>query len=501
MFLWVHLRGRADLLDLATEFETIDDSEQDSDYTGRSVDRESPRTPASTCTTTATSPSISSSGLSPPSSPRSDDSDFAPALASATSHGRKKKAGHIPRPSNAFIIFRSELWKFDVGSGGAEQDHRQISRIAGIRWKQLDEETKEEYRRRAREAKAEHERMYPGYKYAPTGKRKVKKRKSKQDAERELARARLISDLISQGLKRADLEKALSAIDQAKLEEHLALTSRSARTTKVPARSARQASRSRLRLPKEPSSATPLITISSPSALGLDLSGSPDATISQPGPAIPEFAPPCSTLDQNDTQSGQTDSHKPWNQQGFAEPLLGTQAGDLSPVEMPYPATQATYDAAYENGLMKGPVSPLPLYTSLDGMPPSIQQYSPLQCVSPLHGSPLHHLSASPQFLTSPLQPFPSLLSTDGQSIGSPYNMSSPLSSSSSPIGTPEDFSSLSPAGHTLGSPASVFDSMGFASTVPSSDGLGLYHDSYSVSSSDATCYSPEPNFAEWINL
>ncbi|KAI9059578.1 high mobility group box, partial [Trametes sanguinea] len=84
----------------------------------------------------------------------------------------------IPRPPNAFMIFRSELWSKEKIKSTVERDHRQISRIAGNLWNRLTDAEREPYKRRAEEAKVEHARLYPQYKYSPIYRReKPAKRK------------------------------------------------------------------------------------------------------------------------------------------------------------------------------------------------------------------------------------------------------------------------------------------------------------------------------------
>ncbi|OAX34826.1 high mobility group box, partial [Rhizopogon vinicolor AM-OR11-026] len=73
----------------------------------------------------------------------------------------------IPRPPNAFIVFRSCLWS-NEDFRSLESDHRNVSRIAGERWRNLSDDEKEPFVQMAREAKALHAKMYPNYKYSPS---------------------------------------------------------------------------------------------------------------------------------------------------------------------------------------------------------------------------------------------------------------------------------------------------------------------------------------------
>ncbi|CAE6446331.1 unnamed protein product [Rhizoctonia solani] len=88
----------------------------------------------------------------------------------AKSHSRRQPPGHIPRPRNAFILYRS--WYVRQGFlSDVENDHREISRIVGKIWKQMSPEEQAPWRAMAEEEKAEHARMYPNYKYSPNSRR------------------------------------------------------------------------------------------------------------------------------------------------------------------------------------------------------------------------------------------------------------------------------------------------------------------------------------------
>ncbi|ESK86232.1 HMG-box [Moniliophthora roreri MCA 2997] len=100
---------------------------------------------------------------------------------SSTSHSRRRSHDHVPRPPNAFILYRSDYWKMEKlhDEKEREKDHCEISRLAARSWKELPDERKEEYRRQALIKKAEHARQYPGYKYAPGHRNKPKATRKK----------------------------------------------------------------------------------------------------------------------------------------------------------------------------------------------------------------------------------------------------------------------------------------------------------------------------------
>ncbi|KAG8951474.1 hypothetical protein FRC04_006006 [Tulasnella sp. 424] len=96
-------------------------------------------------------------------------------------HGRKLPANHIPRPRNAFILFRTNFVEESKLTRGTEADHRNISKIAGAVWRALPPEEKLQWHRKALEEKEMHKRKYPNYKYTPVLRREgVNRRKVKQ---------------------------------------------------------------------------------------------------------------------------------------------------------------------------------------------------------------------------------------------------------------------------------------------------------------------------------
>ncbi|KAI0078481.1 HMG-box, partial [Panus rudis PR-1116 ss-1] len=95
-------------------------------------------------------------------------SDYAPSPASyRASHSKKKQPDHIPRPPNAFMIFRSQYWQLEKLKSSAERDHREISRMAGIMWKAMSPAERAPFKQKADEVKRRHMLLYPDYKYSP----------------------------------------------------------------------------------------------------------------------------------------------------------------------------------------------------------------------------------------------------------------------------------------------------------------------------------------------
>lgn len=90
----------------------------------------------------------------------------------------KKHAQYIPRPKNAFILFRQHMHqllfprdKAVLDSLGSFKTNSQVSREIGKRWRELSAEDKKYWQDLASCEKERHRQKYPDYKYVP---RKVK---------------------------------------------------------------------------------------------------------------------------------------------------------------------------------------------------------------------------------------------------------------------------------------------------------------------------------------
>ncbi|KAG1880846.1 hypothetical protein F4604DRAFT_1678985 [Suillus subluteus] len=120
---------------------------------------------------------------------------------SRTSHAKRQPAGHIPRPRNAFILFRCDFVQQKKIPGHVESDHRNLSRIAGKIWRGMKKEQQKPWIDLALKEKERHAAMYPGYKYMPaqqtSKQRKVKSdRIAKEERELEIRRAELSLPLV-----------------------------------------------------------------------------------------------------------------------------------------------------------------------------------------------------------------------------------------------------------------------------------------------------------------
>lgn len=129
-----------------------------------------------------------------------------------SSHSRKKEEGHIPRPPNAFIVFRSCLWS-NEDFRSLESDHRNVSRIAGERWRNLSDDEKEPFVQMAKEAKALHAKMYPNYKYSPSHRTVAgPKRKGRRNSDEERTKCDMIATLLQKGVEGSALAHAMAHV-------------------------------------------------------------------------------------------------------------------------------------------------------------------------------------------------------------------------------------------------------------------------------------------------
>lgn len=100
--------------------------------------------------------------------------------ATKPSHAKKREVGHIPRPPNAFILFRSSFIKSESVPGNIEGNHSTLSKIIGIVWKTLPPAERELWEKRAVQAQAEHRARYPDWRFRPgTNVDALAKRKTK----------------------------------------------------------------------------------------------------------------------------------------------------------------------------------------------------------------------------------------------------------------------------------------------------------------------------------
>ncbi|KAK0491748.1 hypothetical protein EDD18DRAFT_1186150 [Armillaria luteobubalina] len=141
-------------------------------------------------------------------SPSSSSSSHSDGSTSPNDVSRKKN--RIPRPLNCYFIFRKDVVDKKMIPKGAEHDSRHLSRIIGQLWKNLSEDEKAHYYRRAFEERKRHEELYPDYVYRPQRRSgEIKKRTVKRKSNDHINRSKDIAHLMSTGMTGSDLEDAV----------------------------------------------------------------------------------------------------------------------------------------------------------------------------------------------------------------------------------------------------------------------------------------------------
>ncbi|KAG1880413.1 hypothetical protein C8R48DRAFT_767205 [Suillus tomentosus] len=75
--------------------------------------------------------------------------------------GKRRSLGYIPRPPNAFMLFRADFVRQKHIPGSIETNHGSLSKIIGNCWRALPLEEKRVWEIKAKHAKAEHKARYP----------------------------------------------------------------------------------------------------------------------------------------------------------------------------------------------------------------------------------------------------------------------------------------------------------------------------------------------------
>ena len=133
-------------------------------------------------------------------------------------HGRKKPIYHIPRPPNAFILFRSAFVKNQHVSSEVETNHSTLSKIIGLTWKSLPKEERQVWYARAKIEQDEHKRKYPSYAFKPVHNKPRalpgEKRKVREVGPKDHTRCEKIAELLVRGKKGLELEAAIQEFDK-----------------------------------------------------------------------------------------------------------------------------------------------------------------------------------------------------------------------------------------------------------------------------------------------
>lgn len=156
----------------------------------------------------------------------SDNSLFPPSSdcsAKKPAHSKKKPENHIPRPPNAFILFRSSFIKSQHVSTEVETNHSTLSKIIGLTWSNLPQEERQVWHAKAKAALEEHKRRFPSYAFRPSHTRGkgggTEKRKVREVGPKDVKRCEKIASLLVEGKKGDELEAAIQEFDRTHVPE------------------------------------------------------------------------------------------------------------------------------------------------------------------------------------------------------------------------------------------------------------------------------------------
>ncbi|GJE87898.1 specific transcriptional repressor-like protein [Phanerochaete sordida] len=180
----------------------------------------SPTSSVSSLSSLSPSSPYTSSLPTPPRTPSKAKSAKIKAGTKKSTPRRPRSPDHIPRPRNAFMIYRSAFYENKVMTPDVERDHRIISRVIGMCWRQLNHDEKRQWFEKAAEEKEQHKAKYPGYRFRPQyGGEPKQKRNVKRNGAKELKRCAALADAILKGGDRDEIQKIAQTYDDMPEEE------------------------------------------------------------------------------------------------------------------------------------------------------------------------------------------------------------------------------------------------------------------------------------------
>ena len=137
-------------------------------------------------------------------------------------HSKKRGDDHIPRPPNAFILFRSSFIKNQHVSTGVETNHSTLSKIIGLTWQNMPHDERQVWHTKAKKALEEHRKKWPQYAFRPShakAKGGTEKRKVREVEPKDMKRCAKIAELLVEGKKGAELDAAIQEFDRTHVPE------------------------------------------------------------------------------------------------------------------------------------------------------------------------------------------------------------------------------------------------------------------------------------------
>ncbi|KAH0826795.1 hypothetical protein J3R83DRAFT_5218 [Lanmaoa asiatica] len=137
-------------------------------------------------------------------------------------HSKKRGEDHIPRPPNAFILFRSSFIKSQHVSTEIETNHSTLSKIIGLTWQNMPHDERQVWHTKAKKALEEHRKKWPQYAFRPShakAKGGTEKRKVREVEPKDMKRCAKIAELLVGGKKGAELDAAIQEFDRTHVPE------------------------------------------------------------------------------------------------------------------------------------------------------------------------------------------------------------------------------------------------------------------------------------------
>ncbi|KAH7908886.1 hypothetical protein BJ138DRAFT_1156566 [Hygrophoropsis aurantiaca] len=137
-------------------------------------------------------------------------------------HSKKRPDDHIPRPPNAFILFRSSFIKSQHVSTEVETNHSTLSKIIGLTWQNMPHDERQIWHAKAKKALEEHKRKFPQYAFRPShtkAKGGTEKRKVREVEPKDMKRCAKIAELLVEGKKGQELDAAIQEFDRTHVPE------------------------------------------------------------------------------------------------------------------------------------------------------------------------------------------------------------------------------------------------------------------------------------------
>ncbi|KAM6503060.1 hypothetical protein JOM56_000003 [Amanita muscaria] len=132
--------------------------------------------------------------------------------------GKRRSQGYIPRPPNAFMLFRADFVRQKHVPGSIETNHGSLSKIIGNCWRALPLEEKRIWEIKAKHAKAEHKARYPDYRFRPVHNKNkdngLKKKEKSHPTLEDEQRCEQVAQFLLEGKKGDELAAAIKNLER-----------------------------------------------------------------------------------------------------------------------------------------------------------------------------------------------------------------------------------------------------------------------------------------------